>query len=123
MTWKKSVSLKKNSNCLFIQMYRSHQVQYIAVDVTWIFPFKYEREILFARSKMFPTEDEKAHKQQIAWIVKINKTINLWNVESDKMLKQFKRHSDRVMVNLLFLVHWMIQFEYGILKQEQNGIY
>ncbi|ETO02711.1 hypothetical protein RFI_34702 [Reticulomyxa filosa] len=40
-------------------------------DVSWISPFKHEREILFARSYIFSHNDEKTHKEQYAWNAKV----------------------------------------------------
>ncbi|ETO30907.1 hypothetical protein RFI_06213, partial [Reticulomyxa filosa] len=43
-------------------------------DVSWISPFKHEREILFARSEISHMHDEKVYKEQYAWNAK-------WNVD------------------------------------------
>ncbi|ETO07478.1 hypothetical protein RFI_29914, partial [Reticulomyxa filosa] len=40
-------------------------------DVSWISPFKHEREILFARSVISHVFDEKTHKEQNAWNAKV----------------------------------------------------
>ncbi|ETO04718.1 hypothetical protein RFI_32678 [Reticulomyxa filosa] len=43
----------------------------LSCDVSWISPFKHEREILFARSKITSVYDEKTHKEQYAWNAKV----------------------------------------------------
>ncbi|ETO00587.1 hypothetical protein RFI_36853 [Reticulomyxa filosa] len=40
-------------------------------DVSWISPFKHEREILFARSFINFVDDEKIHKERNAWNAKV----------------------------------------------------
>ncbi|ETO00801.1 hypothetical protein RFI_36639, partial [Reticulomyxa filosa] len=39
--------------------------------VSWISPFKHEREILFSRSRTYYNADEKMHKEQHAWNAKV----------------------------------------------------
>ncbi|ETN98618.1 hypothetical protein RFI_38874 [Reticulomyxa filosa] len=50
-------------------MRRSNMIK--SCDVSWISPFKHEREILFARSTTFFFFDEKTHKEQHAWNAKV----------------------------------------------------
>ncbi|ETO28373.1 hypothetical protein RFI_08758 [Reticulomyxa filosa] len=66
------------------QMYRSDQgcilhfhpsmrraLNIPSCDVSWISPFKHEREILFARSYIHFAKDEKIHKKEFAWNAKV----------------------------------------------------
>ncbi|ETO01926.1 hypothetical protein RFI_35513, partial [Reticulomyxa filosa] len=40
-------------------------------DVSWIYPFRNEREILFARPMIYFNKDEKTHKEEYAWNAKV----------------------------------------------------
>ncbi|ETO14968.1 hypothetical protein RFI_22400, partial [Reticulomyxa filosa] len=66
------------------QIYRSHQgcilhfhpsmrraIGILSCDVSWISPFKHEREILFARSTIYSNKDEKTYKEEYAWNARV----------------------------------------------------
>ncbi|ETN98222.1 hypothetical protein RFI_39288 [Reticulomyxa filosa] len=88
-------------------MYRTHQgcilhfhpsmrrsIRIQSCDVSWISPFKHEREILFARSMIYPSFDEKIHKEQYGWNAKVEsedeytQMILLTWVEYDQYIQQ-----------------------------------
>ncbi|ETO36316.1 hypothetical protein RFI_00746, partial [Reticulomyxa filosa] len=50
-------------------MRRSHGIR--SCDISWISPFKHEREILFERSRLSSVADEKTQKELCSWNAKV----------------------------------------------------
>ncbi|ETN98639.1 hypothetical protein RFI_38853, partial [Reticulomyxa filosa] len=121
------------------QMYRSHQGCILHFhpsmrrafsiqncDVSWISPFKHEREILFARSFTVSYKDEKLYKEEYAWNAKVEsedeytQMILLTWVKYDQYIQQTMQISAMwnysIDLNLIFTI---LQFVQGKSVQEK----
>ncbi|ETO22586.1 hypothetical protein RFI_14607 [Reticulomyxa filosa] len=83
-------------------------------DVSWITPFKHEREILFSRSWVSFIHDEKAHKELLSWNAKVEsedeytQMILLTWVKYDQYIQQTMQisviYNHYVDLNLIYVV-------------------
>ncbi|ETO36315.1 hypothetical protein RFI_00747, partial [Reticulomyxa filosa] len=110
-------------------------------DVSWISPFKHEREILFARSKTHINHDEKTHKEKYAWNAKVESEdeytqmiLLTWtrydqHIQQTMQISAMQNHS--IDLNLIYVAHcWcrkdtnetiQLLFEFNTWKFQENN--
>ncbi|ETN97684.1 hypothetical protein RFI_39842, partial [Reticulomyxa filosa] len=80
-------------------------------------PFKHEREILFARSLINPSKDEKTHKEQYAWNAKVESE----DEYTQMILLTWVRYDQYIQQTMQISVRWDHKINLNLIHIALNG--